>query len=262
MAENSKATTKQLATQLAQEGYCVVPQALDDDMLQALRQRLGDVELAQAPKGNFANSGALILPDYHDPVIVRLLAWPKALKTLAAMGFNDPRLHSFYVTTKPPKAGALAWHSDLFYRYEQPEPTELFLIYYLQDTAPENGCLRVVPGSHLWSHSKRHEQPEDTTTRSDEVDVPVKAGDLFIGDRRILHATHINKTNSWRTGVTIAYAPDFARLAEPIQAFIVQNRCLPPKGWWDDKRLTASINERLQQVLPVYKGDAEPISAE
>src|SRR6266545_1450145 len=130
-------------------------------MLQSLLRRFGDTELSHTPKGNFGDSGALITADYHDPVIVQLLTWPKTLETLAALGFTDPRLHSFYVTTKPPKAGPLAWHSDLFYPYEQPEPAELFLIYYLQDTAPENGCLRVVPGSHLWSHDKRHEQPEN-----------------------------------------------------------------------------------------------------
>ena len=93
-------------------------------------------------------------------------------------------------------------------------------------------------------------------------DVPVKAGDLFIGDRRILHATHPNVSNTWRTGLTIAYAPNFDKLSEPIQALIVKNQCLPPKGWWDDEEATAAIDERLQKILPVYTGAATPISVE
>ena len=164
----SEVTTEDLITQLAQDGFCVIPRVLDNDMLQSLLRRFTDTELSHTPKGNFGNSGALIKTDYQDPVMINLLTWPKTLESLAVLGFIDPRLHSFYVTTKPPKAEALAWHSDLFYHYEQAEPAELFLIYYLQDTIPGNGCLRVVPGSHRWSHDKRHEQPENADIRSDE----------------------------------------------------------------------------------------------
>ena len=250
------------ATQLALEGYCVVPQVLDTDMLRSLLRRFGDTELSHAPKGNFGGSGAFIMADYHDPVMVRLLTWPNTLETLAVIGFADPRLHNFYVSTKPPRAAALPWHSDLFYRYEKSTPAEVFLIYYLQDTSPENGCLRVVPKSHLWPHDKRHIQPEDANKRGDEVDVPVRAGDLFIGDRRILHATHANTTNTWRTCVTIAYTPNFAKLPEPIQALLVKNQCLPPEGWWNDKEGIATIDKQLQRILPVYRGTARPINVE
>lgn len=256
----SRVTIKDLTAQLAQDGYCVVPQVLDEAVLQPLLQYFTDTELSHTPKGNFGDAGALIKADYHDSVMVNLLTWPKTLETLAALGFTDPRLHSFYVTTKPPKAEGLAWHSDLFYRYEQLNPAELFLIYYLQDTAPKNGCLRVVPGSHRWLYDKRHGQAENSAARSDEADVTVKAGDLFVGDRRILHATHPNASNSWRTGVTIAYAPDFAGLPEPIQALIVTNRCLPPKDWWGEAGVADSIDKRLQEILPVYTGGSTPIT--
>jgi hypothetical protein len=251
-----------LAKQLTDEGYCVVPHVLDHALLQSLLQRFGATALSSTSKDNFGDSGAFIVADYNDPVMVELLTWPKTLETLGAFGFTDPRLHNFYVSTKPPKADALRWHSDLFYRYEEPAPTELFLIYYLQDTSPENGCLRVVPGSHKWSHDKRHAQQDNADIRDDEVDVTVKAGDLFIGDRRILHATHANATDSWRTCLTIAYAPDFSKLPEPIQALIVKNRCLPPQGWWENSAIVASIDERLQKILPTYTGTATPISVE
>jgi ectoine hydroxylase-related dioxygenase (phytanoyl-CoA dioxygenase family) len=249
------------ADELAQNGYCVVPDVLDAAMLQLLRGRFSDTALSGTPQDHFGTSGAFIVADYHDPVMVDVLTWPKTLTTLASFGFAQPKLHNFYVSTKPPEAHALTWHSDLFYQYDEPEPAELFLIYYLQDTSPENGCLRVVPGSHKWSHQKRHAQPEDAERRNDEVDVPVKASDLFIGDRRILHATHANNTALWRTCLTIAYAPLFDALSEPIQALIVQNRCLPPEGWWnyDDQH---DIDERLQRILPVYRGSAQPIALE
>jgi ectoine hydroxylase-related dioxygenase (phytanoyl-CoA dioxygenase family) len=242
-------------TNLKQKGYCVVPDVLDTSLLDALRQRFSDQNLGQTNSENFGNSGAFVVADYHDPIMVELLTWPKTLKALKGMGFPEPKLHNFYVSTKPPQAEALPWHSDLFYEYEKEAPSELFLIYYLGDTTPENGCLRVVPDSHKWSHEKRHAQPENADMRSDEVSLPVKAGDLFIGDRRIMHATHANNSEEWRTCLTIAYAPLFDQLDEPVKALIVGNRCLPPKGWWQQVN---GIDLRLTEILPVYDGNAKP----
>lgn len=250
---------RDIANTLKTDGYCVVPNILDSQMLQALRDRMNDRELSKTPDENFSNAGAFVVARYNDPLIVQLLTWPKTLATLRELGFGSPKLHNFYVSTKPPDAEPLTWHSDLFYEYEKDEPAELFLIYYLQDTSPNNGCLRVVPGSHKWSHQKRHQQPENPDIRSDEVDVPVKAGDLFIGDRRILHATHANDSEAWRTCFTIAFAPAFDNLPEPVQALIVQNQCLPPAGWWNNDN---DLDPKLTAILPIYKGDAEPVATE
>lgn len=248
------------ASNFYKDGYCVISNILNAKMLHSLRQRFSDNVLAKTPEENFGGSGAFIVADYHDQLTVELLTWPKTLETLAQLGFTTPKIHNFYVSTKPPQARALPWHSDLFYRYDKPEPAELFLIYYLQDTSPENGCLRVVPGSHRWPHDTRHAQPNDAAIRSDEVNVPVAAGSLFVGDRRIMHATQANTSKSWRTCLTIAYAPLFDELEEPIQALIVQNRCLPPSGWWNDEK--AAISPKLREILPVYKGAAKPIAVE
>ncbi|HTE57120.1 MAG TPA: phytanoyl-CoA dioxygenase family protein [Verrucomicrobiae bacterium] len=253
-----KMGSRQLRDTLAQRGYCVIPNIIDSDMLQSLKERFSQDALAPMAKGNFGDAGAFVVADYHDPVIVNLLTWPKTMETLSALGFSAPKLHNFYVSTKPPQAAGLAWHSDLFYEYDMAEPAELFLIYYLQDTTPENGCLRVVPSSHLWPHKQRHQQPHDAALRSDEIDVPIKTGELFIGDRRLLHATHANQADTWRTCLTIAYAPRFDTLAEPIKALIVRNRCLPPAGW--HKQAQHDLDPRLTPVLPIYEGTAQPIA--
>jgi ectoine hydroxylase-related dioxygenase (phytanoyl-CoA dioxygenase family) len=249
-----------MQTSLANDGYCVVPNVLDDTMLQSLRERFSDNALSQTNRENFGDSGAFVVADYHDPVMVDLLTWPTTLQILKDLGFAQPKLHNFYVSTKPPQAEPLAWHSDLFYEYERPEPAELFLIYYLQDTTVENGCLRVVPGSHKWTHRKRHAQPDDALPRGDELDVPIKAGSLFIGDRRIMHATHANSSNAWRTCLTIAYAPLFTKLPESVQALIVKNRCLPPQEHLQNPP-ARGIEPRLAAILPEYSGAVQPISA-
>jgi hypothetical protein len=103
---------------------------------------------------------------------------------------------------------------------------QLFLMVYLVDTTPHNGCLRVLPGSHLQkiplddelgmedphAHGGRSNWSEDwaqdpglddkvqdmVSTYPGAVDVAVRAGDLVIGDSRLYHAAYRNASKDVR----------------------------------------------------------------
>ena len=60
------------------------------------------------------------------------------------------------ILSKPAHGPPLYWHQD-FMQWDSPRaatpwPTRIFLSYYLVDTTRENGCLRVIPGSHRTRH--------------------------------------------------------------------------------------------------------------
>ena len=55
-----------------------------------------------------------------------------------------------------------------------------------------------------------------------EVDVPVRAGDVVIGDSRLLHAAHANSSDRWRTALTIWYWPAYDDLPEECKAHIAK----------------------------------------
>jgi len=239
--------------QLEDNGFCVADNVLDKDTLRKLQAKYDRKALMRISSEGESESGIFSRLDYTDILIAKLLCWPKTVSILKSMGFSDPKLHSFYLSTKQPNAEGLSWHTDLFYDFEDSFPAELFLIYYLDSTNPENGCLRVIPGSHKWNHTKRHDFPEDNKHNQGEVDVPIKAGSLFIGDRRLLHSTHPNRTDSWRSCITISYAPCFDKLPEPIQALIAKNPCLPKEG-----ELRA-LDKDLISLIPLYKGKASSI---
>jgi ectoine hydroxylase-related dioxygenase (phytanoyl-CoA dioxygenase family) len=104
---------------------------------------------------------------------------------------------------------------------------QLFLMVYLVDTTPHNGCLRVLPGSHLqkiplddelgmedphahggrsnWSEEWARDPSLDekvqdmVSTYPGAVDVAVRAGDLIIGDSRLYHAAYRNASHDVRT---------------------------------------------------------------
>lgn len=82
-------------------------------------------------------------------------------------------------------------------------PPMIFLMYYLDNTSRENGCLRLLPGAHRKRHDLHqtgvaHDQEEKGFTNPGdkrfkdfpgEIDVPVKAVDVVVGDARICYAS-------------------------------------------------------------------------
>ena len=94
------------------------------------------------------------------------------------------------------------------------------LFDYLTDTTRENGCLRVIPGSHRkWhplhdflpnAHEEEIQKLKDTTSfifaeAEGSVDVPTQAGDLVIADARLLHSAWGNQTSERRTLILAWY---------------------------------------------------------
>ena len=262
-----------LLRDLMDEGYCRAPVRLPAAMLDELRVATEDLCADQSHEhaARFRAQGSMFqLGSARGAVFGRLISWPPALAVLASMGFDAPTYTDGYVISKPPRSPRLFWHYDWF-AWEDPTaydatPQQVFLMYYLSDTRPTNGCLRAVPGSHI-HHNALHDliaEPHSrglseagangaaTTTRPDELDIPVRAGDLLIGDARLLHATHANDSEARRTVITLWFQPDFAGLPDRIKAQMVAKTHAIPDAWPADLRASvASLN-------PVYEGDADP----
>ena len=86
-----------------------------------------------------------------------------------------------------------------------------------------------------------------------EVDVPVKAGDLLVGDARMFHATHANNSDAWRPVVTVWFHPFFSGLAESTQRWIADSHHGLHQSWPPEAKRT------IEAVTPHYSGAAEPI---
>ena len=88
-----------------------------------------------------------------------------------------------------------------------------------------------------------------------EVDVPVRAGDVVIGDARLLHSAHANQSDLWRTVLTIWYWAELDNLPEVAQA-LVASHVTERSDWaaWSEQSDPA-----VQALIPRYSGDVEPI---
>ncbi|MDP6701470.1 MAG: phytanoyl-CoA dioxygenase family protein [Candidatus Latescibacteria bacterium] len=241
-----------LLDQLIEHGYCTVADVAPPALIAKMR-RVTDAIVAQMSereKHERRLQGSLIDTMAH-PALSEIIGCPAALDALRAMGFPNPKFFIGFIISKPPEtAPPLYWHQDGF-TWDEPlsytdTPIQLFLMYYLVDTTPYNGCLRVIPGSHR----KRHElhkipPPDREETKNaqegqpalephpDEVDVCVRAGDLVIGDHRLLHSAHANRSTERRTCLTLWFCPLYEQLPEQFQA-IYGPRRKKPAHWPDE----------------------------
>ena len=80
------------------------------------------------------------------------------------------------------------------------------VLVYLEDTDLENGCTRVVPGSHHLPAFARLEA--DTVRRiaaTQSIPLPMPAGGLLAIDSMIIHAAGVNHTQGTRMSMTLGY---------------------------------------------------------
>jgi hypothetical protein len=247
-SDEGRSAYQALYTQLIEGGYCRIENLLDAELLARLQQMSDRLLDAQGQR----STGSMVSV-FDDPLFAELVSYPRALDVLYRLGFVCPRWSSGYVISKPPQSPALFWHQD-WWGWDDassytPIPQQLFLMYYLVDTTPENGCLRLLRGSHLKRHPMHDAVPDAHTDElrrmvdpdhpayqsiAEEVDVPVKAGDLVIGDSRLLHSAHANKSGKRRTVITLWYHPYYDILPAGLQAGIgrMRERTEWPEGSW------------------------------
>ena len=259
--------------ELISEGFCTVPGVLNAESLQTLRDASDSVVAAMTDEERERNrsTGSMIVTWRHD-AFTELVASPEVEKVLKDLGFNDCKFTSGFVISKPPKSPPLFWHYDWAawnhpFSYE-PFPAQIFLMFYLVDTTRENGCLRVIPRSHIEEnplhevlrnpHTDELRRANDLTwvefqERPDDVDVPVKAGDLVMGDSRILHSAHSNDSDKRRTVITLWFHPDFGTYPDPIRGYVA-NMYGPPHTDWPEP-----AKSRMEELTPKYEGSTEAI---
>ena len=134
------------------------------------------------------------------------------------------------------------------------------------DTAPGNGCLRLIPGSHLEAPSparrgsrRPHERPAGDGGPS-QPGLPSRGASrrrAGAGRRpchRGLAAAALGprqRLAQRRTVITLWYFPAFEHLPESIRSYIAAERMID--AWPSETR------HRIAHLLPEYDGGARPI---
>ena len=134
------------------------------------------------------------------------LIGPNILLYLSTFWFKDAR-DGKYVT----------WHQDsAYYGLDPHDVVTLWLGF--TDATPENGCMRVLPGSHKWEDQKHVEtydernllargQSIEGLDDNEAVYMPVKAGQFSLHHERMLHSSPPNFSHDRRLGMSFTFLP-------------------------------------------------------
>ena len=135
-------------------------------------------------------------------------------------------------TKYPRDASYVSWHQDGTYWGLQ-EGKIVTAWIALTDSTVENGCMRVVPGSHrepIRPHVEtyaddnllsRGQEVQVDVEDSDAVDVVLKAGEMSLHDVRLIHGSNSNPTNDKRAGFVVRYITPDVRPNEAEQVVIL-----------------------------------------
>ncbi len=120
---------------------------------------------------------------------------------------------------KPGEIGlAVPWHQDGQYWPIRPLATCTVWIA-LDRVGPDNGCMRVIPGSHTCQTVFRHhenrdanlaliqELDEDQFDADTAVDIVLEPGELSLHDIYMVHGSAPNTSGRRRAGVALRYMP-------------------------------------------------------
>ena len=149
----------------------------------------------------------------YDPRLDALSTHPKLLGTLARLMGEPPALFSNQAMIKPPMIGReKPWHQDHAY-FNLPMGTCIISAWVaLDEAAPENGCMHVIPGSHRDGpvvHFKRRDwQICDTQVATDRIlAVPLKPGGCLLWNGLLHHGSPATLSPKRRRALQLHYTP-------------------------------------------------------
>jgi ectoine hydroxylase-related dioxygenase (phytanoyl-CoA dioxygenase family) len=230
--------TPQQIEQFGQKGYLKIAHRLiTDDYLTLLRERydalfakkrgtsgeglrnlavIGDSE--QDETANRSEEMLQIMEMWHYDEVYRQLLYHEPLLDIAEslIGSNIQLFHDQALYKPARHGGEVPWHQDN--GYWRCTPSNLVSIWMaLDDADEENGCMNVIPGSHLESApdhdravSEKGELPALLQANVEEnraAPVPLKAGYAMVHHCLMLHQTNPNRSQRRRRAMVIHYMP-------------------------------------------------------
>ena len=242
-----------LVEQFDIEGFCVIPELLDEAQLERQRQALAPWVDA-GPMGRNVFEGTRTHRIYamlaKDPVFAELVAHPVSLAWAEHCLGQSCLLSACLAIHLQPGESAQPWHTDDGHTSLTP-PHDLLGVstfWALDDTTLENGATEVLPGSHRWSETEfpgvlrdqdfatGEDVAGDPGSHPDAVKVTMPAGSLMIARGDLWHRGGANRSDTARCLITPQYCAGWLR---PLESMLLS---VPPER-------AAALPERVQELL-------------
>lgn len=161
-------------------------------------------------------------------------------------------------------AGVTPWHQDNGVVLPEADETNMLTVWWpLTRATLENGCLKIIPGSHK-AGIKHHCRtvsglaiPDPMLDLADERCVPMEPGDVLFLHRRTCHASLPNVSNEVRISFDIRYNPVGQPTGRDIfPGFVARSRSNPDRELRDAEAWAQSWYETREHLavenIPYY----------
>ena len=169
---------------------------------------------------NGQRTDELDVPHFTDSRLLDFLLADEVLDVVQPFIGPNIGLWSSHFISKEPRVGrATPWHEDSSYRNGRADTmTGIITVWLALDKATEeNGCMRVIPGSHLAGGFSDYERVDRATNlfasqikpeqidESKAVAFELERGECSLHDARLIHGARPNTSNTRRCGYTMRY---------------------------------------------------------
>ncbi len=200
--------------QYHRDGFVTPDFRLDETTLDDIREAHGRL-VRRYPE--YADYCSALLA--YDTWFLTIARRPEILDMVEQVIGSDIALWNSSFFAKPAKVGTRTpWHQDG--EYWPIEPLATCTVWIAIDAStPENGCLRVIPGSHKSQRLAKHnrsdaanialnlELDESEFDASEAVDIVLQPGEVSLHDVYLYHGSEPNQSDHPRRGMTLRYMP-------------------------------------------------------
>ena len=245
------------AEQFRRDGYLICHRQLFSETKFRRLQETFERILASAPVEKKPED--LDVPHYAYTELFEWLLADEVLDVVEPILGPDIALWSSHFIAKPPGKGrAVPWHEDSAYWKGMLDQQQVVTVWLAIDPSlRENGCMRVIPGSHSngFSEYEPVERPEQnvfgTRIKADQfdeataVDLELAPGEFHLHHARTIHGSNPNLSDRRRCGYTMRYMstaerfdPDSRRMRHQIYLArgrdLAGNRYGDPTQRWEE----------------------------
>ena len=208
-----------------ENGWVVPRWHLPEDRLLDLRTLVETALENHADKRNY-------LPDLqkYAPSVLTFASAADVLDMVQAFTGPDIAVWGTGVFGKPAHDGiATPWHQDGQYWPMRPLATTSVWLA-LDDATLDNGCMRVISGSHRLRKLYDHRTVDASRlTLNQQLDwralgfereepIEIEAGQMILFDLYLIHGSHSNDTPEQRRAITIRYMPTTSHFDRELAA--------------------------------------------
>ena len=191
----------QRETQLAETGYCLLPDFMGSDLLNSLRHRTGELFKLEGEKAGSEfrqeqGAGRLANLVAKGEVYERIVVISEVLALVGSVLGGAPKLSSLNARyARPGDDAQQPLHVDMGLLPDARGYAVCNTVWLLDDFTEDNGALRVIPGSHRWGKRPQDVLADCAARHPEEVLVMAPAGTVVVMNAHLWHGGTANRTD-------------------------------------------------------------------